>query len=208
MRSAARYELDIPETWDVHDLSGDTMADARAELLAKTSDAREKANINELFRQARAALPSVRKRGVLFSAGAYLQYDDGLFVGMCTIAKIRPPVGQDLTLARLTEDFADDESNDRVVTSAFVPAVGNVARTTATQIVPVTGEVDVKMLTMQTIFQVPGSTREFLVVTFSSPNLPLKKQLYDLFDTLTGSFRFLDEDGQIVQIGTTAQPVG
>jgi hypothetical protein len=199
-----RFEMDIPDVWAELDLSGSALASARAELLATTDDARVKANVNEWFRQARGVLTSARKRGVLFSAGAFLRYDDGFFMGICMVAKVRPPLGYDLTLPQLTHEFAEDESEDRVVTSAFVPAVGHVARTTATQVVPVTGDVDVKMLTLQTVFPVPGTTGEYLVVTCSSPNLPLKKEVYDLFDTMTSSFRFLTEDGQVMDTGGVA----
>jgi hypothetical protein len=32
--------------------------------------------------------------------------------------------------------------------------------------------------------------------TLASPNLPLKSEVYDLFDAITGTFRFLSEEGE------------
>jgi hypothetical protein len=82
---------------------------------------------------------------------------------------------------------------DRVIASAQVPHVGTVARVTGTETTRVTADVDVKLLTMHTMMPVPGRPEDFLVVTLASPNLPLKDEVYDLFDAITSTFRFVPE---------------
>lgn len=49
----------------------------------------------------------------------------------------------------------------------------------------------------------PGTTEDFLVVTLASPNLPLKSEVYDLFDAITSTFRFVSDDGVTVAGGGT-----
>ncbi|WP_328891651.1 hypothetical protein [Streptomyces sp. NBC_00316] len=53
MSTAQRFLLDVPEAWDEVDLSGEGLAKARAKALATTDDPREKARINDMFRQGR-----------------------------------------------------------------------------------------------------------------------------------------------------------
>ncbi|WP_225812065.1 hypothetical protein [Streptomyces spinosus] len=74
--------------------------------------------------------------------------------------------------------------------------MGKVARVTGTEITRLTGDIDVSLLTMHTMVPVPGSADDFLVVTLAGPNLPLKEEVYDLFDAITSTFRFVTADGR------------
>jgi hypothetical protein len=67
---------------------------------------------------------------------------------------------------------------------------------TGTETTRLTADIDVKLLVMHTMMPVPGRTEDFLVVTLASPNLPLKSEVFDLFDAITSTFRFVTEDGQ------------
>jgi hypothetical protein len=85
---------------------------------------------------------------------------------------------------------------DRIISSVRIPHVGPVARVTGTETTRLTADIDVKLLTMHTMMPVPSRPEDFLVVTLASPNLPLKNEVYDLFDAITSTFRFLTEDGK------------
>ena len=43
----------------------------------------------------------------------------------------------------------------------------------------------------RTMMPVPRRAGDYLVVTLASPNLPLRTDVYDLFDAITSTFRFL-----------------
>jgi hypothetical protein len=193
--SAARFLLDVPELWDQVDLSGEQLARTRAEALAQTTDPREKAQINDMFRQGREISRAARRQGALLAAGTATLYDEGLFMAYGMVFAITTPQGQELTLPVLSAQLGVSSDGkapkDRVIASARIPHVGTVARVTGTETTRITADVDVKLLTMHTMMPVPGQTEDFLVVTLASPNLPLKAEVYDLFDAITSTFRFL-----------------
>ncbi|MFF3752466.1 hypothetical protein ACFYYH_18730 [Streptomyces sp. NPDC002018] len=202
MRTAARFLLNVPDVWTEMDMSGEQMATARAEALSATDNPRERARINDLFRQGREISRSARDHGALFSAGTATFYDDGLFLAYAMVFAVTTPEGMELTLPVLSAQLGLSDATgvapkDRVITSATVPSVGRVARVTGTEETRITADINVKLLTMHTMMPVPGSPQEFLVVTCASPNLPLKEQVYDLFDAVTGTFRFVSQDGGI-----------
>lgn len=200
MNTAQRFLLDIPDSWQQADLSGEELARVRAQALASTEDPREKARINDMFRQGREVTRAARRHGALLAAGTATMYTEGLFMAYVMVFAVSTPEGEELTLpvlsARLGVSSATGVApKDRVIASARVPHVGTVARVTGTEVTRLTGDIDVRLLTMHTMMPVPGSTEDFLVVTLASPNLPLKSEVYDLFDAITSTFRFVTDDG-------------
>ncbi|MFC4031729.1 hypothetical protein ACFO3J_09585 [Streptomyces polygonati] len=196
MSSAQRFVLDVPDLWDQTDLSGEELARTRATVLATTDDPRQKARINDMFRQGREVSRAARRQGALLATGTATLYDEGLFMAYGMVFAVTTPKGSELTLPVLSAQLGVSTAGgaapkDRVITSAKVPAVGTVARVTGTEVTRLTGDIDVKLLTMHTMMPVPGTTEDFLVVTLASPNLPLKEEVYDLFDAITGTFRFV-----------------
>ncbi|GAA3878466.1 hypothetical protein ACWDR2_25460 [Streptomyces sp. NPDC003631] len=211
MSTAQRFLLDIPDPWQQVDLSGEELAKIRAQALASTGDPRQKARINDMFRQGREVSRAARRHGALLAAGTATMYTEGLFMAYAMVFAVSTPEGEELTLpvlsARLGVSSATGVApRDRVITSAKVPHVGTVARVTGTEVTRLTGDIDVKLLTMHTMMPVPGSSRDFLVVTLASPNLPLKNEVYDLFDAITSTFRFLTDDG--VQVSGNGDEAG
>ncbi|MFD4606559.1 MULTISPECIES: hypothetical protein [unclassified Streptomyces] len=203
--AAQRFVLDIPDLWNQLDLSGEDLAQVRARALASTRDPREKARINDMFRQGREVSRAARRHGALLAVGTATMYPDGLFMAYGMVFAVTTPQGEELTLpvlsARLGVSSATGAApKDRVIASAKVPHVGTVARVTGTEVTRLTGDIDVKLLTMHTMMPVPGTTEDFLVVTFASPNLPLKSEAYDLFDAITSTFRFVTDDGVQVTV--------
>jgi hypothetical protein len=193
--AARRWLIDIPDLWTLADLSGEELARKRAAALARTNNPREKARINDMFRQGREITRSARKQGALLAAGTVTQYDDGLFMAYGMVFAVTTPEGQELTLPVLSRQLGLSRDGvappDRQITAAQIPAAGTVARVTGTETARVTADVDTKLLTMHTMIPVPGRPLDYLVVTLASPNLPLKDSVYDLFDALTSTFRFV-----------------
>ncbi|MEU4172818.1 hypothetical protein AB0F46_38790 [Streptomyces sp. NPDC026665] len=211
MNTAHRFLLDVPGTWDTLDLSGETLATTRAKALALTDDPRAKARINDMFRQGRELNRAARRHGALLATGTATLYDEGLFLAYGMVFAVTTPVGSELTLPVLSAQLGVSSANravprDRVITSVAVPHVGTVARVTGTEVTRLTAsDIDVELLTMHTMMPVPGRADEFLVVTLASPNLPLKNEVYDLFDAVTSTFRFLSEDGTPLRVSAVGR---
>ncbi|MGW2458098.1 hypothetical protein ACWC2M_03520 [Streptomyces sp. NPDC001761] len=154
-----------------------------------------------MFRQGREVTRAARRHGALPAAGTATLYADGLFTAYGMVFAVTTPAGQELTLpvlsARLGVRAATGAApRDRVITAVDLPHVGKAARVTGTETTRLTGDIDVSLLTMHTMVPVPGSTDDFLVVTLAGPNLPLKEEVYDLFDAITSTFRFVTADGR------------
>ncbi|MEU3184197.1 hypothetical protein ABZ707_08285 [Streptomyces sp. NPDC006923] len=203
MKTAERFLLNVPDSWTDIELSGAALAEARAAALAQTDNPRERAAINDMFRQGREISRAARDHGALFASGTAALYDDGLFMAYAMVFAVSTPEGQEMTLPVLSAQLGVSAANgrapaDRVISSVVVPEVGRVARITGTEETPLTADVSVKLLTMHTMMPVPGTTREYLVVTCASPNLPLKDEAYELFDAICGTFRFLSSDGEVL----------
>jgi hypothetical protein len=203
MKTAERFLLNVPDSWTELDLTGTALAKARAAALAETGDPREQAAVNDMFRQGREISRAARDHGALFASGTASMYDDGLFMGYAMVFAVHLPPGQEMTLPVLSAQLGVSAANrkapaDRVITSVVVPEVGRVARVTGTEETPLTADVTVKLLTMHTMMPVPGGERDYLVVTCASPNLPLKDEVYELFDAICGTFRFVSADGEVL----------
>lgn len=210
MSEPQRFLINVPELWDELDLSGEEMAKARAKALAATDDPREKFRINDMFRQGRDVSRAARKQGALYATGTATLYDDGLFMAYLMVFAVSTPPGSELTLPVLSTQVGVDRDGrapkDRVISSANVPHVGTVARVTGTEVTRLTGDVDLKLLTMHTMMPVPAREREYLVVTCASPNLPLKTEVHDLFDAITSTFRFMTDDGRQLTPSGASEP--
>jgi len=196
MSGAERFLLDVPELWDNLDLSGERLAQIRARALAAVADPLAKARINDMFRQGREVARAARRQGALLATGTATLYDDGLFLAYGMVFAVTTPEGSELTLPVLSAQLGNNPANgvgprDRKITSVRIPAVGTVARVTGTETTRLTGDIDVKLLTMHTMMPVPHTTEDFLVLTLASPNLPLKTEVYDLFDAISSTFRFV-----------------
>ncbi|MCD0484047.1 hypothetical protein LO771_17020 [Streptacidiphilus sp. ASG 303] len=205
MNTAERFLLDVPDLWREVDLSGEELAAVRAKALAATSDPREKARINDMVRQGREVARAARRHGALLATGTATLYDDGLFLAYGMVFAVSTPQGSELTLPVLSAQLGaggDATPKDRVVTSVELPHAGTAARVTGTETARLTGDVEVRLLTMHTMVPVPERPGDFLAVTLASPNLPLRAEVYDLFDAITSTFRFVSADGEAAPEGT------
>ncbi|MFD5633756.1 hypothetical protein ACFWJM_06370 [Streptomyces sp. NPDC127077] len=81
----------------------------------------------------------------------------------------------------------------RTVTTVDIPEVGVAARTFGVEDVPVAQD-DTRTLRMvltQTYIPVPGTTDQVVLVSGASPVLDLAEAFHDIFDAVTGTFRFV-----------------
>ncbi|MFD4477452.1 hypothetical protein ACFWPU_15255 [Streptomyces sp. NPDC058471] len=81
----------------------------------------------------------------------------------------------------------------RTVTTVEIPEVGMAARTVGVEDVPV-AQGDTRTLRMaltQTYIPVPGTTEQVIIVSGASPVLDLSEAFHDIFDAVTGTFRFV-----------------
>ncbi|MEU4165982.1 hypothetical protein AB0F46_03730 [Streptomyces sp. NPDC026665] len=81
----------------------------------------------------------------------------------------------------------------RTVTTVDIPEVGPAARTFGVEDVPVAqGDTrTLRMVLTQTYIPVPGTTDQVVLVSGASPVLDLAEAFHDIFDAVTGTFRFV-----------------
>ncbi|MGQ4374296.1 hypothetical protein ACN6K9_007768 [Streptomyces sp. SAS_267] len=79
------------------------------------------------------------------------------------------------------------------VTTVDIPQVGFAARTFGVEDVPVAqGDTrTLRMVLTQTYIPVPGTTDQVVLVSGASPVLGLAEAFHDIFDAVTGTFRFV-----------------
>ncbi|WHM31441.1 hypothetical protein OH540_15835 [Streptomyces sp. BPPL-273] len=81
----------------------------------------------------------------------------------------------------------------RKVTTVDIPDVGPAARTYGVEDVPVAqgDSRTLRMVLTQTYIPVPGTTDQVVLVSGASPMLDLAEAFHDVFDAVTGTFRFV-----------------
>ncbi|TLS42011.1 hypothetical protein FE633_33255 [Streptomyces montanus] len=81
----------------------------------------------------------------------------------------------------------------RKVTTVDIPEVGPVARTFGVEDVPLAkgDSRTLRMALTQTYIPVPGTTDQVVLVSGASPVLDLAEAFHDIFDAVTGTFRFV-----------------
>nr|WP_234332213.1 hypothetical protein [Streptomyces sp. NRRL F-5650] len=81
----------------------------------------------------------------------------------------------------------------RKVTTVGIPEVGPAARTYGVEDVPVApgDSRTLRMVLTQTYIPVPGTTDQVVLVSGASPVLDLTEAFHDIFDAVTGTFRFV-----------------
>ncbi|MET7380015.1 hypothetical protein ABZT08_14555 [Streptomyces sp. NPDC005526] len=81
----------------------------------------------------------------------------------------------------------------RKVTTVDIPEVGTAARTFGVEDVPVArgDSRSLRMVLTQTYIPVPGTTDQVVLISGASPVLDLAEAFHDIFDAVTGTFRFV-----------------
>lgn len=191
-----RFTLRIPDHWIDYDLGNQDFNRQQAELRAQATTPQARAAIDDLFRQVRRLVRSARKQGAISAYGLITRDEtEGLLMAFVSVFAAVVPDGVEPSLtdlaAQLTRPAGSEGYGGRTVTSVELPGIGTVARITGTEVVELTEDVSAVMLAMHTIIPLPGQPGTSLVVTGVSPNLPLAEAMFDLFDAITGTFRFV-----------------
>jgi hypothetical protein len=190
------FALKVPDHWARFEISDAPIARARREALKTAKDAVTRMQAEDLFRQALAISQSARRHGALWGAGTATFYDDAVFLGFVMVFAVAPGGDesgadtQDL-IRQLSTSTSTSTEHGRVVSTIELSNVGEAVRVVGTQSVAVTSSAKVEMLTMSTLIPVPGAAGRFMLVTCCSPNLPLAKEVYELFDAITSTFHFI-----------------
>lgn len=192
--TAERFTIQVPDSWIDYDIGRQDFARQQALMRAQASTAQERRAIDDLFRQARALVRTARKRGAMAAAGLLGRFDEGLLMAFISVFGVSAPDGEEWSVTDLARQLSRPAGaegyGERTVTSVTLPHVGPVPRITGTERVRITEDVDAVVVAMHTIIPLPGEAGRYLVVTGLSPNLPLADDLYDVFDAITGTFRF------------------
>ncbi|KAK1177402.1 hypothetical protein B7755_004055 [Streptomyces sp. NBS 14/10] len=197
------FGIGIPETWTEYDLSGDALAERRAQLLRQAPDRQTREAVNQAFRNARRIMDGARRRGAVYAAGTTAMYEDGLLMAGLMVFSLTPPPGEDFSARALARQFSTSgdrrgEGTTRTFATRTLPGTGPVGRLVGIEESEVAEGVSYKLAVMHTVIPVPGSKRVLIISCFS-PNLPLADQLYDLFDAITSTFAF--GEGEPVSAG-------
>jgi hypothetical protein len=187
----AEFVIEVPDHWARFDLGDDELAKARKAALKEARTPVDRMRAEDLFRQARALNRAARKRGALWGAGTATVYDDALFMGHVMVFAVHPPDGQAFDPAELAR-AGDSTEHPRSVFPVELPNAGSAVRVVGTERVVVTKQDQVEMLTHHTLIPIPGGGRDVFMVTCCSPNLPLADPVYELFDAIASTFRFLN----------------
>lgn len=191
----ARFALNIPDGWIDYELDRQDFARQQAEMRAAATSSEERRAVDDLFRETRRLVRTARKQGAKSAAGLLARYDEGLLMAYVAVFALQVPDGEELSIADITAQLSrpagPEGYGDRHVGSADLPEIGTVARVTGTEVVTLTEDVSAVMVAMHTIVPLPGQPGSYLVITGMSPNLPLADSLYDVFDAITGTFRFV-----------------
>jgi hypothetical protein len=198
------FGLTVPDHWARFDLSDAPIARARRELMKTATDPVARMQVDDMVRQAQAINQAARRNGALWGAGTATMYEDALFIGHVMVFAVSTGgdgSGVDVQglvrqLSRSTvADRAESESGAaHVVGPVELPRVGEAARVTGAEMVSVTDDIKVEMLTMSTLVPVPATAGQFMLVTCCSPNLPLAEEVYELFDAITSTFYFVEPE--------------
>ncbi|MCM4078627.1 hypothetical protein [Paractinoplanes hotanensis] len=203
MTAPGSFTLQVPGSWLDYDLAQQDFARQQQELRSEMTTPEQRRAADDALLQARRLLRAARRRGAVSAAGLIARDEDGLLMAFVAVFGVTVPEGMDLSIAEIAQQLSRpagaDGYGDRTVTAVQLPEIGSVARITGTETVALTDETSAVMVAMHTVIPLPDQPGSYLVVTGMSPNLALAESLYDIFDAITGTFRF---------VGDVAVPAG
>ncbi|MEW2522476.1 hypothetical protein [Actinacidiphila alni] len=195
--------LAVPETW----WEFDVRPEGRDETIRALIDARVRA-VPELapYRKDLVALLRRMARdahdaGALYCGCMAENFEGVPLTAMVTVTVVGAVDGQGTALSTDPQAIAQSlktitprREGDawRKVSTVEIPGVGLCARTVGVEDVPVErGDTrTVRMALTQTYIPIPGRSEEIVLVSGASPVLDLAEAFHDIFDAVTGTFRF------------------
>ncbi|GLY08167.1 MULTISPECIES: hypothetical protein [Actinoplanes] len=198
------FGINIPESWFEIDVHPDTRNTAISAMVSERTRAvpelvPHRATLTRLLR---GLARTAHANGAAFCGVMAEGFDGAVLTGSITVTIVRPP-GNEVDAAEIRHHLSakartgDPEAPWRDVVQAAMPYIaGTVPRTQGIEDVALPdAEGWVRSVVMQTYVPFPGPNPEWVaLITGSSTMLPLADDLLELFDAITGSFRFVDAE--------------
>jgi hypothetical protein len=192
------FSITVPSNWFEIDVHPDTRNAAINTLV--THRVRQVPELLEhraaLVRALRAAARNAHANGAAFCAAMVEGFDAAVMTASITVSIVRLPdmaAGAGAIQDQLTGiPRRSEDSVWRRVEQAELADIGPVPRTRGVEdLVAPDGAGWIRSAVMQTFVPFPGPEPDRIaLVVGTSPILPLENEMFDLFDAITGTFRF------------------
>lgn len=184
------FRLRTPEDWVDFSLADEASENRIAHDV--WTDAREagltESQAGAFTESVRRSVRHARRSGAVHATGTFQLYEDGPLTATVLVSVVTPPATGDVLGALTAAQYpAQADGTWRRVSTARIDGIGTVGRVHGIQNVTL-DEASVRSAVMHTVVPLPGSTN-VLVVTGSSPNIAEADELFELFDTITGTLR-------------------
>ncbi|MCX4585350.1 hypothetical protein [Streptomyces sp. NBC_01481] len=194
------FTIRYPDSWWKLDLDPGTRdAAIRRAVQAQAEGFQvERTMLDTMIRSARKTAREAHARGAVQAAGMIQFTDNAEALTATTIVmRVVTPEDHSSDLSELILPVALKNAKNPLGkgTSANtaevieLPGIGSVGRVTHIEDVDYLGRGTVRTALMHTVVPVPNS-RDFLVVSSSTPNLSLVDAFFDVFDAISGTVRF------------------
>jgi hypothetical protein len=195
------FSLSVPDSWFEIDLRPATRNPAVATLVdTRVSGIPElRRHRTAITRQLRRQVRAAAEGGAVYCACMVEPTDEGPIPASLTVTIAPGPLAGrgaearfDALLASLTtKEAASEDDTWAEVSTVEIPGVGVCARTHGVEDVELPDHGGLlRVVLMQTFIPVPGRNR-VVIVSASSPVLPLAAGWFDVFDAITGTVRLL-----------------
>jgi hypothetical protein len=213
-RDGLGFAISVPDSWFEIELHPDTRNAAIAALVSERvrAVAALQPHRAELARALREAARNAYASGAVYCATMVEGFDGAVLTGSVTVSVAEAPGGdgQRSTIEGYLRPLPrrGDDSPWRAVEQVDLPHVGPVARTRGVEdVVLPDGAGWIRSVLLQTFVPFPGPTPDRVaLITGSSPILPLTDGLFDLFDAITSTFRFIATEANPTVANPTAAP--
>ncbi|MEU8732981.1 hypothetical protein AB0C68_26795 [Streptomyces tendae] len=202
--SPAAFSLSVPESWWEFDIRPEGRESTiRALVDERVSEIPDLAPYRpDLTAMLRKMAKDAHDSGALYLGCMAENFDGVPLAATVTISVLGAKNKQGVALSTDPRAIADSlrtitarREGDawRKVTTVDLPEVGPAARTYGVEDVPVEpgDSRTLRMVLTQTYIPVPGTTDQVVLVSGASPVLNLAEAFHDIFDAVTGTFRFV-----------------
>lgn len=199
------FAISVPDSWFEIDVHPDTRNASIAALVDERTRAVPELREHRatLAKALREAARGAYANGAVYCGAMVEGFDGAVLTASVTVSLVRAP-GDGGGAAQAIEGYlhpvprTGQDSPWRVVEHADLPQVGPVPRTRGVEdVVLPDGAGWVRSVLTQTFVPFPGPTPDDVaMITASSPILPLADELFELFDAITSTFRFVRTPAQ------------
>ncbi|MGW1000252.1 hypothetical protein [Streptomyces sp. NPDC002520] len=195
------FTMAYPPSWWKLDLDSNTRDAAIRRAIEAQAEGHgvDREWVDTVVRTTRKSAREAAAQGALQLAGMLQFTESGATLSATTVVlRVPVPEGASTDLSELLLPVALKNADNPMgkgtrankVDMLELPEVGTVGRATAIEDIDYWGRGTVRTALMHTIVPVPHS-RDFVVISSSTPNLSLLDAFFDVFDAISGTLRFL-----------------